>query len=412
MLLPEQLQQLSGFRQLLHQYPEISGQEIYTADRVRTFIEAYAPPNAVISQLGGDGLAFIYHSPDPDKVAAGKTILVRAELDGLPIPEENHGMHHCSQVEGNSHSCGHDGHMAILAATAIRMAKERPKNGRVVILFQPAEETGQGAQAVINDPRFEAIRPDYAMALHNIPGLPLGHVRIKEGPFSSSVESLIFRFDGVPSHAAYPEQAANPAFIIADAIYYAQILSVGANNSLDYVRTSLTHVMLGESDAHGVTAGKGQLNLTIRAHLPEKLQEVKNNLQEHIQNKVAEYNATRRNKAYHIRCSMEVTEPFMANMNHPDAVSIIRKAAKQTDTPIRQQRTPNDWGEDFGLFTNLDGVKGVMFGLGSGEDCKPLHHPGYDFPDTLIERGSNLFVAAIHEICRQAERGKNMSGRG
>lgn len=404
MLSAEQLTRLEIFRRELHQYPDVSGDEAETARRVKDYIVQYALPDEVIHGLGGEGIAFIYNSEDPHGTTKGKTVLIRAELDGLPVEEGNEHLHHRSQCEGKSHLCGHDGHMAIVTAVAVRLANERPKNGRVVLLFQPAEETGCGMKAVIADQKFEYIKPDYAFALHNIPGLPLGQVSTKSGSFSSSVESLIFTFEGMTSHAASPEWAVNPAQVIAETVLYLNSLNIGDAVSPDFVRSSVTYVNIGADDSHGVTAGNGQINTTIRARTPKILAEVNAGVQKFIAERMAAFNAALDENSEPMTMKMEVTEPFDANVNDPEAVELIRLAARNTGIEFVEQQVPNNWGEDNGALTNLEGVKGAMFGLGSGDEQVPLHHLDFDFPDELIEKGSAIFMEATREVWRREEK--------
>lgn len=395
MLSAEQLTRLEIFRRELHQFPETSGEEVETARRIRDFIIQHALPDEVIHGLGGEGIAFIYNG-----TAKGQTILVRAELDGLCIDEGNETLPHRSVHKGKSHLCGHDGHMAIVTAVAMRLAQERPISGRVILLFQPAEETGCGMKAVIADPKFPTIKPDIALALHNIPGLPLGHVATKAGSFSSSVESLILRFEGMTSHAAEPERAVCPAQVVAETVLYLDSLNDGADDSPDFVRASVTHVLLGSPDSHGVTAGSGQVNATIRARTPAKLQQVHDALRAYIDGRIAAYQNGLDNAVAALTVEVKVVEPFDANINHPETVELLRRAAHNLDIPFIEQTVPNNWGEDNGALTNLEGVKGAMFGLGSGEGQMPLHNMNFDFPDALIETGSAIFMEAIREVWR------------
>ena len=154
-------------RHELHRHPEVSGFEAETAARIFRFFEPLQP-DEVLRGLGGHGAAFVFSGAEP-----GPTVLLRCELDGLPIRELSQAAH-CSTVDGRSHACGHDGHMAILASVGETLSTARPPKGRVVLLFQPAEENGGGAEAVIRDTRFPKIRPDFVFALHNLPGFPLG----------------------------------------------------------------------------------------------------------------------------------------------------------------------------------------------------------------------------------------------
>ena len=187
------LVELTGFRQHLHRNPELSGQEAWTAAQV---VAALVPlgPDRVLTGLGGHGVAAVWTAPEP-----GPTVLFRSELDALPIEEISQAAHR-SAVPGKAHLCGHDGHSTILLGLARLIARDRPARGRVVLLFQPAEEDGSGAASVLADPRFSGIRPDWAFALHNMPGYPLGHVVVAPGPANCASEGLRVVFRGRTAH--------------------------------------------------------------------------------------------------------------------------------------------------------------------------------------------------------------------
>src|SRR5262245_29174345 len=165
---------LVGWRRKLHRRPEISGEEMATAREVEAFLSA-TRPDRVVTGLGGTGLAVVY-----DGAAPGPTVMFRAELDALPIEELTQVPYH-SEVPGKGHLCGHDGHMTILAALGRVLSRQRPRRGRVVLMFQPAEETGAGAAAVLADERFGEVTPDYVFSLHNMPGVPFGEAELREG---------------------------------------------------------------------------------------------------------------------------------------------------------------------------------------------------------------------------------------
>ena len=190
----QDLVELTAWRRKLHQHPELSSHEEATAYEVSGFLEQ-TRPDKIIRGLGGHGVAVVYESGRP-----GPTVMFRAELDALPI-EELSGVPHTSMVAGRSHTCGHDGHMAIIAGLARQFGRIRPAKGRVVLLFQPAEETGNGAAQVVADPRYVEITPDFAFALHNWPGVPFGQVQIKTGVVNCASSGLRIVRDGKSAHA-------------------------------------------------------------------------------------------------------------------------------------------------------------------------------------------------------------------
>jgi amidohydrolase len=163
--LHQRMEALILLRKELHKNPEVSGKELQTSKRIISFLEKQAP-DEIITEIGGAGIAAIYKSKE-----AGKTVLFRCELDALPIEEIN-SFEHRSLINGVSHKCGHDGHMAILCGLASELSQNRPETGTIILLFQPAEEDGSGAQKVFSDTKFASLKPDYVFALHNLPGFP------------------------------------------------------------------------------------------------------------------------------------------------------------------------------------------------------------------------------------------------
>jgi amidohydrolase len=188
-LTDQDILELTAWRRRLHQHPEISNEEKMAAHEVIQFL-AETRPDQVLTGLGGHGVAAIYESGK-----SGPTVMFRSELDALPIHELS-GVAHASLTPGKSHMCGHDGHTAILAAVGRQLGRTRPARGRVVLMFQPAEETGNGAAGVVADPRFAAIAPDFAFALHNLPGVPIGQVRVKAGVVNCASRGMRIILEG------------------------------------------------------------------------------------------------------------------------------------------------------------------------------------------------------------------------
>ena len=197
MLTNSDLTELTEFRRELHMRPELSGEEVETAGLIVT---ALAPlfPTRVLTGLGGHGVAAVF-----DSGADGPTVLFRAELDALPIQELSETPW-VSQVEGKGHLCGHDGHMVMLLALGRLISRNPVAKGRVVLMFQPAEEDGSGARAVVADPAFKEIAPDWAFAIHVEPGRPLGFVATRAGLINCASQGLAITLTGKTAHAADP----------------------------------------------------------------------------------------------------------------------------------------------------------------------------------------------------------------
>lgn len=368
---------LALFRKELHQNPEVSGEEKHTAKRVVEFLKNYAP-DEIITNVGGHGVVAIYKGKK-----SGKTTLFRCELDALPIQEIN-DFDYKSTVDGVSHKCGHDGHMAILCGLAAILSADRAKKGTVVLLFQPAEEDGSGANKVYNDAKFKELEPDYVFALHNLPGFPEQQIIVKNGTFSCAVKSLIIKLSGVTSHAGEPENGVNPALAISEIIKTFNSMIQPDIKRSDYFLLTPIHIRMGE-EAYGVSAGDAEVHYTIRTN---------SNYQMDLNAKLLEEVILTIGNHFKLESEVHWLQPFRANENSPKAVDMIRKAAQEEQLEVLEKTTPFSWGEDFGIFT--EHYTGAMFGLGAGINMPALHNPDYDYPDEISNTGISIF----YKICQ------------
>ena len=373
------MEELIQLRQELHQFPEVSGNEKETAKRVLAFLSKYKP-NEIITNLGGAGILAIYKGKQQ-----GKSVLFRCELDALPIQEIN-SFSYKSTYEGVSHKCGHDGHMAILCGMAKKIFENPLEKGTVMLLFQPAEEDGNGAKRVLDDSNFKDIKPDFAFALHNLPGFKKNQIIIKENTFTCAVNSMIIQLEGKTAHAGEPENGINPALAISEIItlFNSKINNEIASNQ--YCLITPIHINMGEK-AYGVSAGYGEVHFTVRSNSNVFMQKTEREL-EQIASEIA--------IKHSLKSNIHWTESFQANENNKEAVNYIKKSALNLNLNTLEKELPFTFGEDFGLFTQH--FKGAMLGLGSGENTPSLHNPDYDFPDDIIETGVNIFHQISKEI--------------
>lgn len=366
------LSDLIVWRRHLHAMPEVSGEEDQTAVEVVRFLEATAP-DEIVTGLGGTGVAAVFQGRD-----AGPTVMFRAELDGLPI-EEIADLPHRSQIAGKGHMCGHDGHMATLGALARAFRRERPARGRAILLFQPAEETGAGAKAVLEDPRFAALKPDYTFSLHNMPGIPFGKSWIKAGHANCASCGLKISLTGKTAHASMPETGTSPAPALAELIPALTNLRKGDIIQGDLVLTTVTHVSLGEP-AFGIAPGAAELWVTLRTVSDDAMAALRASAEDLARQSAARH-GLQVNFSYH--------DEFRHCLNHPDAVAIIRSALDAEGFAHEEGQTFRA-SEDFGRFADVS--VSAMFFLGAGEDHPALHNPNYDFPDALIPVGGRIFL--------------------
>jgi amidohydrolase len=376
----QDIDRITALRHTLHQHPELSGHEYETSHTVRQFLQRYEP-DQVIADLGGAGFAAVFNGSD----SKGPTVLFRAELDALPIVEQNE-LAYTSIRKGVSHKCGHDGHMAILLGVASLLRHHPLPSGRVVLLFQPAEETGAGAWAVLQEPRFLGLQPDFVFALHNMPGLPLKQVLVREQAFAAASVGLKMRLYGKESHAAEPENGQNPGEGMSELIQALNALARDQTPFSDLTLLTVVHARLGEM-AFGTNPGFATVMATLRAFQQKDLDKLKELAIEAV--KMVSYK-------YSLQHDLEWVEEFPTTVNAPEAVEYIKQAAIGMGLDVKQAEQPVRWSEDFGHLTNR--YTGALLGLGAGIDQPQLHHADYDFPDELIPVGASLFYRIARTI--------------
>ena len=366
-------EQLIRLRHRLHAHPELSGSESATAQTIREFILRHTRAE-LLEGLGGYGLAAVFSGPAP-----GPTVLFRADLDALPIPEKSR-LDYRSQNRGVAHLCGHDGHMAILCGLAVQLSNMPPRYGRVVLLFQPAEETGSGAVRVIADPAFEKIRPDMAFALHNLPGFPLGHVVWRRGAFAAASRGLVIRLNGRTAHAGEPENGVSPASAVSHLL--TGIPDLPRTSGIPgFGLATVVHARLGDV-AFGTAPGEAVVMATLRTHSDRDMEQLF---------AAGEQLAREAAAAAGLRMRLEAVEDFPVTHNAAEALERVCAAARKQSLSLVEVPAPFRWSEDFAHFTRI--CPAALFGLGAGEDHPRLHNPEYDFPDELIAPGVAVFSA-------------------
>jgi amidohydrolase len=375
----QDLVEVVAFRRKLHQEPEISNEEEATARAVVTFL-ADTRPDDVLTGLGGHGVAVVYDSGKP-----GPTVLFRSELDALPI-EELSGVPHASRVPGKSHMCGHDGHTAILTALGRQFGRSRPARGRVVLVFQPAEETGNGAAGVVADPRFAALRPDYCFSLHNLPGVPFGEVRLKPGVVNCASRGMRIVLKGKTAHSSMPETGTSPMLAVSQLMPALAQLGGGAFSDDDFGTVTITHASMGEA-VFGIAPGRAEVWATLRTRLDDRMAGLCT---------AAEEQVARIAGAQGLAYTIDYHEIFVASMNAPAAVEMLRQALDQEGIAHSEEGLPMRASEDFGIFGR--DAASAMFFLGAGERHPALHNPDYDFPDDLIPIGARIFMRTARNI--------------
>jgi amidohydrolase len=367
------VESLQDIRRYLHQHPELSGKEYATQAFLKKQLQALHGGNLI--EVGNTGLLLTIKAKRP-----GKSLLLRADIDALPMEEANTDIPYRSQNKGISHKCGHDGHTTILLGVARYFAREGLKQGTLHLLFQPSEEDGRGAQMVLNDPHFKNIKYDAAYALHNMPGYPIGQVLFKPGFFTAGVISVAYEIRGTEAHAAEPEKAVSPQAAMAEMMSLPERLDQADFTKEDYRQVTVVHARLGEKN-YGITPGEGEIHYTIRAWQAKELKKLRKELDEQIKQCC---------RSYALSYEASWSHEFYPNQNDPNCITYLEEAAKKEALDAVEIEDPFRWGEDFGLF--IQEKPGAYFCLGAGESTHNLHDPSYDFPDDLLDIGTKLFV--------------------
>jgi amidohydrolase len=378
----EQIKLLHSFRRLLHLNPELSGKELMTAQKTEEFLKQ-THPSKIITGIGGNGVAAVYSFAEK-----GDTVMIRADMDALPIQEMN-TFSHRSQNDGVAHKCGHDGHMAILAGVGMALHNHPPGAGRVVLLFQPEEETGNGARKVLADEAFKMIIPDKVLAFHNLPGFPESSVILREGTFAAASAGMIVRMKGTSSHAAHPEQGISPALMLAEAIKGIRDLPHTRKQQFrDFTMTTIIHALLGEP-AFGTSPCEAVLMATLRAFHNDDMKSLK---------KLAEIFIKTLAEEHRLKVEITYTEEFPATVNDLSLIAILGDVCEKLGEEVIRPAEAFRWSEDFGHF----GMRypAAMFGIGSGTGSPGLHTPDYDFPEEIIPGAVHILYTAAERLVR------------
>ncbi|MEJ5022291.1 M20 aminoacylase family protein [Ochrobactrum vermis] len=373
-----QLDELVAFRRDLHENPELLYDVNRTADKVAEALRA-AGVDEVVTGIGRTGVVGVIRGQSN---RSGRTIGLRADMDALPILEET-GTEWSSKVPGKMHACGHDGHTTMLLGAARELAQSRAFDGTVVVIFQPAEEGGAGAKAMIDDGLFKRWPVNEVYGMHNRPNLAVGHFIINSGPIMGSVDVLDISIEGVGGHAASPHQTIDPIPVTAALIQAIQTLTARTIDPLDSAVISITTIHGG--DAFNVIPQKIRLTGTVRT----LREEVRNHVEERLTRAVQGIA-----DAFGAKATLDYQRSYPVTVNHEretELAAIAAEAVSGSDRVTRDMPATLG-GEDFAFMLNE--VPGAMINIGNGPSAN-LHHPKYDFNDDVIAWGCSYWTTLV-----------------
>jgi amidohydrolase len=261
------------------------------------------------------------------------------------------------------------------------------KRGKIVLLYQPEEENGQGAIKSIRKLREHNIIPDYAIAIHNMPKYPMGSIITSRNSFAAASKGIVVKLFGVSSHAAFPENGVNPSLAIAEIVQGLDRLNNSKNFS-DFTLITIIHLKVGEV-AFGTSPGYGEMMATLRAFKDSDMKKLTENSLDLIRKIGNKHNLV-------VETSFD--DDFPATVNDSTLTDIIERVAKENGNRVIEINEPNRWSEDFAQFT----VRGpsILIGLGVGEEMPDLHSPEYDFPDEALPYGMKIYDSIISHFLR------------
>lgn len=372
-------QQLLEWRHYLHKYPETAFEESKTSAYIAQELKKMGLE--VHENIGTTGIVANL------TVGDGKGIIgLRADMDALNL-QEIKDLPYRSEHQGKMHACGHDGHMTTLLGAAQLLATRKNFNGTVRFIFQPAEEIGKGAQAMMDDQLFERFPVDEIYGLHNMPGLPAGTIHTKPGPIMASEDNFIIRIKGKGAHSSSPHMGTDPLVIAAEIILALQ--TVVARN-LDPLQTAV--VSCTEIHSDGIRNAIPS-NVEIKGDTRSFTPEVQKLLEERMRS-LCEGICT----MHGAECEFDYTHEFSPTINWDKCNEVTTLAAKNIvgEEKTNSDCTPIMASEDFGKF--IEKIPGCFVFLGSkveGEEVIPLHNSLYDYNDEIIETGAEFFAEII-----------------
>lgn len=375
--------EIQDLRRTIHAHPELRYEETRTSDLVAAKLADWGIE--VHRGMGKTGVVGVL------KRGNGKRMIgLRADMDALPIQELN-TFDHRSRNEGKMHACGHDGHTAMLLGAAQYLAKHGQFDGTIVFIFQPAEEGGAGAKAMIDDGLFKQFPVDAVFGIHNWPGMPAGYFGVTEGPIMASSNEFHIEIKGVGSHAALPHNGRDPVFTAVQIANGLQSIITRNKKPLDTAVLSITQIHAG--DAVNVVPNTAWIAGTVRTFTTETLDLIESRLR-----KIAGSTA----EAYD--CSVDIT----FHRNYPPTVNSSAEtqfAAEVMREVVGEDRVdakvePTMGAEDFsfmllekpGCYAFLGNGEGGHREAGHGAGPCMLHNASYDFNDQLLPVGSSFWV--------------------
>ena len=378
--------ELQHLRRDLHAHPELCYEEVRTADVVAATLSKWGIP--IVRGLGTTGVVGILKHGD-----SARAIGLRADMDALPMQEVN-SFAHASVNPGKMHACGHDGHTAMLLGAAHYLAHHQHFDGTVYLIFQPAEEGGGGARAMIADGLFERFPMDAVYGMHNWPGIAVGSFGVRAGPMMGSTNEFHVTVKGKGGHAAQPNRAIDPVMVAVQIAQTWQTILTREMSPHERAVLSITQIHAGS--ATNVIPDQARLVGTVRTFSTSVLDQIETRMRE---------------MATHTAAAMRATVDFDFRRNYPPLINHTKETAFAAgvlrdlvgNDRVDDDVEPTMGAEDFAYMLQAKPGCYVFIGNGEGEHrasghglgpCQ-LHNASYDFNDDLLPIGASYWVRLV-----------------
>ncbi|WP_315749257.1 MULTISPECIES: M20 aminoacylase family protein [unclassified Bradyrhizobium] len=370
---------IQAWRRDIHSHPEL----LYDVHRTAAFVTERLREfgcDEVVTGLGKTGVVGVIKGRKPGHGEV-RVLGLRADMDALPI-EEATGLPYASKTPGMMHACGHDGHTAMLLGAARYLAETRNFAGEVAVIFQPAEEGGGGADAMIKDGLIDRFKIDQVYGMHNGPGLPVGAFAIRQGPLMASTDAVDITIEGHGGHAAKPHNCIDSLLVGAQLVTALQQIVSRSVDPLEAAVLSICEFHAG--NARNVIPQSAVLRGTVRTLTP-KVRELMEKRVREVVTGVAQMTGA--------KIDLNYARGYPVVINHAEQTEIAIRAAKEVagDANVHEM-PPMMGGEDFAYM--LEARPGAFIFVGNG-DSAGLHHPAYNFNDEAIVYGTSFFIKVV-----------------
>jgi amidohydrolase len=371
----EMLPEITEWRQHLHRNPEILYEVHETAAFVAGKLREFGV-DEVVEGIGQTGVVGVIRG----KGAGTKTVGLRADMDALPIHEAT-GLDYASEVPGKMHACGHDGHTSMLLGAAKYLAETRNFDGTVVVIFQPAEEGGAGAKAMVDDGLMDRFGIDEVYGMHNAPGVPIGEIVTRPGPLQASADEFEIVVTGLGGHAAEPHKAIDTTLVAAQIVV---TLHTVVSRNVDPLHSVVLTVgtFQTDSNASNVIPETARMRGTVRCLNPEDREMMEGRVRRVVEDTASAFGA---------KAELHWEYGYPVTVNDEDATEWAMDAARAVANDVGTT-DPIMPSEDFSYMLNER--PGAYLFLGNG-DSAMCHHPKYNFNDEAIPYGCSFFAEIV-----------------